>query len=144
MDTIRLLKGYAAKLEASQKALSGLERRCKALADKRDRVETQRAEYEAQIEATEQTLTELRAEDETLRPELLESMMEDDTVKQRELKQRRKTVADGLRDGESEIEQLTASLADLEELDREAAVLAVELDRLEPQKQCRNSQQQAQ
>lgn len=34
MDSIRLLKGYASKLEASQKALSALERRCKALADK--------------------------------------------------------------------------------------------------------------
>lgn len=84
----------------------------------------------SQIEAAEQTLTELRAEDATIKPELLEAIMQDDTVKQRELKQRRKAVADGLRDGETEIEQLTASLADLADLDREAAALAVELDRL--------------
>lgn len=130
MDSTKLLRGYAGKLEEADKALTTVVRRAEKLADQRDRTEAQRGELEAQIETTEQTLTELRAEDETLKAELLDSMMEDDTVKQRELKQRRKSVADTIRDGESEIEQLTASLEQLPDLDRDAAALAVELDRL--------------
>lgn len=128
MNPDRLLEGYARRLRDSRKALDGVVRRAERLSDQRNETEAQRADLASQIEATKQTLTELRTEDEELKPELLESMMQDDTVQQRELKQRRKAIADAIRERESEIEQLTASLEQLPGFDQDAVEVAIELD----------------
>lgn len=131
MDSTKLLRGYAGKLEEADKALTAVVRRAEKLSEQRDRTEAQRSESEAQIESQEQALTELRAEDETLKPQLLESIMQDDTVKQRDLKQRRKAVADDIRERESEIEQLTSKLQELPDFEHEAVEVAIELDRMD-------------
>ena len=131
MDAVEVLQGYADRLKKADKQLGTLERRARKLAEKQAEVDSQRAELEAKQAAAEQAVEALEAEDSELKPELLEAMMRDDAAEQRELKQRRKAIADEVRKHQQELEQLRTSLDALDDLQRESAELAIELDRLE-------------
>lgn len=131
MDSLKLLTGYADKLKQAQRELEKMSKKAEKLSQQQAEMDARRAELVAQQAAADAAIAELQAEDAELKPKLLDALMEDDTMQQRELKQRRKEVADAIRERESELEGLDADLEALGNLDRDAAALSVELEMLE-------------
>lgn len=131
MDSIRLLKGYASKLEASQKELQKLETRAKKLAEKDAEMNAERISLEQQIDDRERAVEGFHDQRTGLLEEWSLADFNNDTQRKRDIQQQRAEIDRQVEDHEQELVTLRSSLDDLEDLDRDGAELAVELDRLE-------------
>jgi hypothetical protein len=130
VDAIAKMQEWIDKTKAVEKELSRLEREAKKLSEKAARIRAERQSLKQQIAQHEEAINTLETENTEVKNGILEALVNDNVSEERNLKQRRKQIANEVEEHQTGIRKLSDALDNLENTEQASADIAAKLDML--------------